>query len=87
MSGLVSDATAQRIGQFVGVKTVVYGSFTKVGAGNRVMLRATDVETGQILLIKTYDIRMDGRLAGLLGILDDDPAWAVEIRERALNAQ
>jgi TolB-like protein len=68
LAGLVSDETAQRIGHLVGVGTVVYGSLTKIGSDYRMSIRAAAVESGRVLFPKSYDLQLDTRLAGLLGI-------------------
>jgi hypothetical protein len=69
LTGLVSDLTAQRIGHFIGADTVIYGTFRSANSGNshRMTITATVTETAQILLSKTYDLRIDSRLAGILG--------------------
>ncbi|MDR1893244.1 MAG: CsgG/HfaB family protein [Spirochaetales bacterium] len=74
-SGEVSEETAQRIGQFTGVNTVLYGSLRRVGNNNyRIIIRATNVETAQLIFPKSYELQMDSRLAGLLGISDTSRA-------------
>jgi TolB-like protein len=67
LTGKVSDETAQRIGQFVGVGTVIYGSLTKIGSDYLLSIRAASVESGRVLFPKSYDLQLDTRLAGLLG--------------------
>jgi len=69
LSGDVSDETALRVGKRTGVNTVVYGSLQLIGNNNyRISIRATNVETAQIIFPKSYDLKMNPRLAGLLGI-------------------
>jgi TolB-like protein len=68
LSGDVSDETALRIGQRIGVNTVVYGTIRRIGNNYRINLRATNVETAQLVYPRSYDLRMDSRLSGLLGI-------------------
>jgi TolB-like protein len=68
LAGQVNDETAQRIGYFVGVGTVIYGSLTKIGNDYRMSIRAAAVESGRVLFPKSYDLQLDTRLAGLLGI-------------------
>ena len=68
LSGDVSDKTALRIGQRVGVNTVVYGTIQKIGNNYRINFRVANVETAQLIFPKAYDLQMDTRLAGLLGI-------------------
>jgi hypothetical protein len=67
LTGYVDDATAQRIGHFVGADTVVYGSLTAVSNNYRMSIRAAITETAEIKLGKSYDLRLDSRLKGLLG--------------------
>jgi len=68
LGGMVSDETAQRIGYFVGAGTVIYGSLTKIGSDYFMSIRATAVESGQVLFPKSYHLQLDTRLAGLLEI-------------------
>jgi TolB-like protein len=68
LSGKVNDETAQRIGHFVGAGTVIYGSLTKIGNDYLMSIRAASVESGRVLFPKSYDLQLDNRLAGLLGI-------------------
>jgi TolB-like protein len=68
LAGKVNDETAQRIGHFVGVGTVIYGSLTKIGNDYLMSIRAASVESGRVLFPKSYDLQLDTRLAGLLGI-------------------
>jgi TolB-like protein len=67
MTGYVDDAAAQRIGHFIGVDTVVYGSMAAAGNNIRMSIRVASVETAEIKLARSYDLRLDGRLKGLLG--------------------
>jgi TolB-like protein len=68
LTGKVNDETAQKIGQFVGVGTVIFGSLTKIGNDYLMTIRAASVESGRVLFPKSYDLQLDTRLAGLLGI-------------------
>jgi len=68
LTGNVNDETAQRIGYFVGAETVIYGSLTKIGDEYLMSIRAASVESGRVLFPKSYDLQLDTRLAGLLGI-------------------
>jgi TolB-like protein len=68
LSGYVSDETALSIAKRVGVNTVVYGALRKVGNNYRINFKAANVETAQLIFPKSYDLRMDSRLTGLLGI-------------------
>jgi len=69
LSGNVSDKTAVSVGQMVGANTVIYGSFRRMGDIDcQAVIRATNVETGELIFPKTYDLKMDTRLRGLLGM-------------------
>ena len=70
-SGEVSDETALRVGQRIGVNTVVYGTLRKIGDNYRLSIRAANVETAQLVFPRSYDLQIDSRLAGLLGISDN----------------
>jgi hypothetical protein len=60
LTGYVDDATAQRIGHFVGADTVVYGSLTAISNNYRMSIRAAVTETAEIKLAKSYDLRLGG---------------------------
>jgi hypothetical protein len=80
LTGYVSDETMLRIGQIIGVDTVIYGSI-KGGNGRneyRMTITAANVETSQILSQISFDLQMDPRLSGLLGITEDR-LWTVGI--------
>ena len=69
LSGNVSDETAVRIGKRIGANTVIYGSFRKIGGNNnQAIIRATNVESGEIIYPKTYYLKTDSKLRPLLGI-------------------
>jgi hypothetical protein len=68
LSLFVSEETEQRIGRAIGADTLIYGSISKVGNEYRMTLRATNVETRSFLFLTSYDLIIDSRLAGLLGI-------------------
>ncbi|MCL2006844.1 MAG: CsgG/HfaB family protein [Treponema sp.] len=78
LSGYVSDGTRQRIGQLVGVDTVVLGSIrrTENRDEHQMTIIAVVVETGRVIDRKNYTLRLDSKLRNLLGIksieLQDD---------------
>ena len=59
----VNPGRAQEIGKFVGVDTVIYGSLTSSDNEYRITITGTITETGQIVLLRNYDLRIDSRLA------------------------
>jgi len=73
LTGYVSDETAQMIGQFVGADKLVYGSMRVNNDGYRMSIRVAVTETAEILLAKSYDLRLDSRLKGLLGTAKKEP--------------
>jgi len=73
LTGYVNDDTVQRIGQFVGADKLVYGSMTVNNGEYRMTIRAAVTETAEILLPRSYDLRLDSRLKGLLGITKKEP--------------
>jgi hypothetical protein len=80
LTGYVSDETAQRIGHFIGANTVIYGSLTTSVNLPHFTLRATDVETSQILATKSYDLIVDSKLSGLLQINRNEARlWTVGV--------
>ncbi|MDR0443670.1 MAG: CsgG/HfaB family protein [Treponema sp.] len=68
LSGQVSDETAVGIGKAIGADTLIYGSMSKIGKEYRMTLRATGVETSHFSFPRSYELIVDSRLAGLLGI-------------------
>jgi len=75
LSGAVSDETVLRIGQRIGVNTVIYGSLINIGNNYRVVIRTTNVETAEFVFPASYDLKMDARLKGLLGISRQRKEW------------
>jgi TolB-like protein len=73
LTGYVSDETAQLIGHFVGADTLIYGSMRISNDDYRLAMRAAVTETAEILLANSYDLRLDSRLRGLLGIAKKEP--------------
>jgi hypothetical protein len=73
LTGYVNDETAQRIGHFVGADKLVYGSMRVNNDEYRMAIRAAVTETSEILLAKSYDLRLDTRLKGLLEITKKEP--------------
>jgi len=67
LSGEVSDASAQAIGQKLGAQTIVSGSIVGMGNLYRLRVRAISVETAQILGINNADVIQDSRIAALTG--------------------
>jgi len=67
MSGRVSEETIKRIGQFIGVDTVIYGSLRKGASRNeyQMTITAADTETARILFQKSpykVSLAQDSRL-------------------------
>jgi hypothetical protein len=82
MSGDVSDETAQRIGQMTGAGIIISGSITRIGAEYRVSVRAIGVETARVVFQPpALTVKLDARLAGLLGVKYDEFS-----RERRIGA-
>ena len=74
----VSRESAQRIGNFVGANAVVYGSISSSQENEyRMTLTSRVTETGQIVYQESYDLRMDSRLPGLLGITKNARLWTI----------
>lgn len=71
MSGFISDETAQRVGYFIGVKTIISGSFSSFGNDYRLRIQATTVETTQIIGARIETVANDKILTRLLG--DNNP--------------
>jgi len=67
MSGEVDDATAQSIGRFMGVQSIVTGAFEPIGDFYRFIVRLIEVETAAIRRIYTANVQHDVVIASLLG--------------------
>ncbi|MDR0501739.1 MAG: CsgG/HfaB family protein [Treponema sp.] len=65
LSGEVSDASAQAIGQKLGAQTIISGSIVAMGNLYRLRVRAISVETAHILGIINTDVIQDRRIAAL----------------------
>ena len=66
MSGDVSDASAQRIGQFLGAQSVLTGSFTAIGDVFRFRIQVVSVETGVMLYSNSLNVTNDSILSALM---------------------
>jgi hypothetical protein len=75
MSGSVSDETAQRIGHYIGVQTIISGLFSSFGNDYRLKVQATSVETAQIIGTRIETISDDRTLTRLLGDNNPKNAW------------
>jgi len=56
MSGLVDDATAQSIGRFIGVQSIVTGTFEPIGAFFHFRVQVIEVETAIIRSVYSMNI-------------------------------
>jgi TolB-like protein len=65
-SGMVSDSTAQSIGQLWGAQVIVSGSFVELGGRYQLTVKALVVETGEILGMRTVPVYMDATLSALM---------------------
>jgi len=83
MSGLVPDATAQRIGHFIGAQYVVTGSFEPLAGFFRFRMQLLEVETAAIRAIHTEDVRNDSFVMALLadGAIQSDAPGMFAARE------
>jgi len=67
MSGEVSDASAQSIGQMLGAQSIISGSIENMGTHYRIRFRAIEVETAAIQIVSSFNIRNDAQVATLMG--------------------
>ncbi|MDR2537146.1 MAG: penicillin-binding protein activator LpoB [Treponema sp.] len=81
MSGEVSDASAQSIGQLLGAETIVSGSMELIGSIYRFRIRAIGVETGVIQYSNSLNIVKDEVLSALTRNSDS----LTTVREEALS--
>ena len=56
LSGEISDESAVSIGQLLGANIVIIGSITNIGGRQRLIIKALDVETGEIVAMTREDI-------------------------------
>jgi hypothetical protein len=75
MSGLVSDATAQKIGDLVGAQVIFSGSISPYRDMYRMQVRAIITKTGIVVGSKTINIKYDPTLTGLLRKINPADAW------------
>jgi hypothetical protein len=72
LSGEVSDETALSVGKRTGVNTVIYGKLIEAGNNSyRIIIRAANVETAQLIFPKSYNLKIDSTLSIFLGTNDD----------------
>jgi len=76
LSGEVSDATAQSIGQMLGAQTIISGAITPIGNAYRLRVRAISVESAQILGQYNTDVAHDSRIASLTRTASAPPVIA-----------
>jgi TolB-like protein len=67
MSGEVSDASAQAIGQKLGAQTIISGSVEDMKTYYRVRFKAIEVVSAALQLQDPYNVRKDNTITGLLG--------------------
>jgi hypothetical protein len=65
-SGVVSDNTAQSIGQLLGAEVIIRGSFTQLGGLFQLQVQALAVETAAIQGMQNISIHTDSTLSALL---------------------
>jgi Flp pilus assembly protein TadD/TolB-like protein len=70
LTGITNDSTAVKIGKALNVKTMVFGSVTKLGQGFTLYLRAVDVESEKVECSETENA---GESTGSLGNYAPDP--------------
>ncbi|MCL2192562.1 MAG: hypothetical protein FWB78_04105 [Treponema sp.] len=69
LSGYVDDATAQSIGRFMGVQSIVTGTFESLGGFFRFRVQIVEVETAAIRGVYTADVQNDAVIAYLRGTM------------------
>lgn len=70
VSGEISDASAQSIGQLLGAQSIISGSLDNMGAHYRVRFRTIAVETAAIQVMSSINVRRDNLTINLLGTTD-----------------
>jgi tetratricopeptide (TPR) repeat protein len=83
MSGFVSDDSAVSIGQYLGAKVIIIGSFSQFANFSQLRIRAIDVETAVVLA--TYSPRIDNNDVILAGITKPLGNTAAAIDDIALG--
>lgn len=89
MDGLVNPQTSRKLGNMVGVDTVVYGTVTPIGRSMRISVRAVAVETGKIVASQSAALPATGELGELYSRtvapsidLSGAPSVAPDLRSR-----
>lgn len=65
MEGLVSPETSRKLGNVIGIDTVIFGTVTPIGKSVRLSIRAVAVETGKIVASQSATVPMIGELSEL----------------------
>ena len=73
LSSTVGDDTARRIGEFLNADIVIYGGMERTSQSYRMDIFTGIVETGEVLFPRSYDLRIDSKLAQLLMQFDIEP--------------
>ena len=62
MEGLIAPETAGRLGNMIGIDTLIMGTITLIGNSVRLSVRAVAVETGRIVSSQSTTLPMAGQL-------------------------
>lgn len=71
LSGRVDESSAVEIGKMLGVQYVLLGAVVSMGATLRVDIRATDVETGEVLAVLKKNDRTEALLDVVVWVADE----------------
>lgn len=71
LSGRVDESSAVEIGKMLGVQYVLLGAVISMGDQLRVDIRATDVETGEVLTVLKKNDKTEGLLDVVVWIADE----------------
>lgn len=67
MDGLINPATTRKLGNMIGVDTVIFGTVTPIGNSLRISARGVAVETGKIVASHSVTIAVSPDLGAMLG--------------------
>src|ERR1043166_2853860 len=63
MDGLINPQTSRKLGNMIGVDTVIFGTVTPIGKTVRLSVRGVAVETGKIVASQSTTLPLTGELA------------------------
>jgi curli biogenesis system outer membrane secretion channel CsgG len=90
MEGLVNPESSRRLGNLIGIDTIIFGTVTPIGKSVRLSIRAVAVETGKIIASQSVTLSAVGELGelftrGVTNTADDGSSPRVDSTPRTLR--